>query len=79
MCGRKVRNLSQKDYDNVRIEYEEIVNTSVIPMGDDVIDDVWNTYNIQKVTDKNVVNLRRGEFLRMKKQMISGKASRMAK
>ena len=33
------------------------MNTSEISNGDDVIDDVWNVYNHQKVPDKNAVNL----------------------
>ena len=44
--------LSQKEYGDFRIEYEEVIQKSVIPKGnDETIDEVWNFYTIQKVTD----------------------------
>ena len=44
--------LSQKEYGDFRIEYEEVIQESVIPKGnDETIDEVWNFYTIQKVTD----------------------------
>ena len=42
----------KQEYDDVRIEYGEIINTSEISNGDDAIDDVWNVYNHKKFTDR---------------------------
>ena len=49
--------LSKQEYYDVQIEYEEIINASVITKRDDAIDDVWNIYNSQKVP-----NRKRGKF-----------------
>ena len=49
---RNINTLSQKEQDNVRIEYGEIINESVITKGDDVRYDVCYVYNSQKVPDR---------------------------
>ena len=46
---RSINILSKQEYDDVWIEYVEIINSSVIPNDDDAIGDVWNLYNSQKV------------------------------
>ena len=55
--GEKVK--KKQKYDNFRIEYGDIVNESVTPKGDDVIDGVLVVYNSHKVPDKKVVKLQR--------------------
>ena len=49
---RSINILSKQEYDDVWIEYVEIINSSVIPNDDDAIGDVWNLYNSQKVPDR---------------------------
>ena len=52
MVKRNTTIISQKEYDDVRMEYGIIVKKSVIPKGDDVMfDEVWNVYTIKKVHD----------------------------
>ena len=55
--GEKVK--KNQKYDNFRIEYGDIVNESVTPKGDDVIDGVLVAYNSHKVPDKKLVKLQR--------------------
>ena len=57
VVGRNITVLSEKWYDHVRTEYEEIINASEISNGDDAISDVWNEYNTEKVP-----NTRRGKY-----------------
>ena len=40
LVGRNITIPSQQEYDNVKIEYGDIIDESVIPKGDDVIHDV---------------------------------------
>ena len=49
---RNITVLSKQKYDDVRIEYVDIINNSEIQNSDDAIDYVWNVYNIQKVPDR---------------------------
>ena len=77
--------ISQNEYDNVRIEYEKIIKVSVIPKGNDVIlYEIWNVYNSQKFPNQGW-NKKRSKTTKRRipydknKQMISRKASRMAK
>ena len=58
MFDRNITVLSEKEYDHIRTEYREIINASEISNGDDTIDDVWNLYNHQKLSDKNAVNFK---------------------
>ena len=51
VVGRKITVLSKIEYDQVRTEYGEIINACEISNSAGVIDDVWNEYNHQKVTD----------------------------
>ena len=40
------------------MEYGKIVNSYVIPQGNDVtLDELWNVYTIQKVPDSNLIFL----------------------
>ena len=55
MVGRNITILLKIEYDHVRTEYGEIINASEISNGDDAIDDVWNEYNPQQVTDNRCV------------------------
>ena len=42
MFGENITFLSKIEYNNVPIEYGEIINAYDISIGDDAIDDVWN-------------------------------------
>ena len=69
-------NISQKEYDDVRIEYVKIVHESVIQNENDVtINEVWNVYTIQKIPDPKsntkAETKKRGEFRMMRKKVIS--------
>ena len=49
---RNTNIISQKEYDNGRVEYVNIIKESVIPKGNDVIiDEVWNIYTSQQFPD----------------------------
>ena len=37
--------ISQKEKDDVSIEYGQIFKLSITPKGNDVLDEVWNVYN----------------------------------
>ena len=52
MIERNITVLSKKQYDDVHIEYGEIINTSVIPKVDGAIYAVWDVYNSHKVTNR---------------------------
>ena len=58
VVGENITILKKKEYDHVRIEYGEIINTYQISNSDDAIDDVLNVYKYQKFPDR-----KRGEFL----------------
>ena len=46
MVERDINILYKQEDDDIRIEYGEIINDSIITNGDDAIYDVWNVYNI---------------------------------
>ena len=54
MVERNITILSNQKYGDVCIEHREIIHASVISNGDDAINDVWNVYNIQKVTNRKL-------------------------
>ena len=47
MVGRNIAVLSEKEYDNSRTEYGEIINVSETSNGVDAMADVWNEYNTE--------------------------------
>ena len=62
---------SQNEYDDVRIEYGQIINESVITKGDDDIRyEVYNVYKIHIFThqdlNKNVATVQRTSFQTIK-------------
>ena len=76
MVKTNTTNISQKEYDDVRIEYVKIVHESVIQNENDVtINEVWNVYTIQKIPDPKsntkAETKKRGEFRMMRKKVIS--------
>ena len=56
VVGRKFTVLSQTEWDVVRFEYVEIVNSSRILNGIYEIDDVWNQPDDETGPDKNAEN-----------------------
>ena len=51
VVGRNITVLSKIEFDNVRFEYGEILNSSEILNGDE-IDDLWNQSYDEKGTQK---------------------------
>ena len=52
--------ISQKEYENSKMEYVKIVKESVTPKGNDVIlNEVWNVFTSQKFSDSKL-NLKIG-------------------
>ena len=49
--GRKIKVISEKEYDCVRAEYGRNINDSVFSNGDDEIADVWNEHKPKQVPD----------------------------
>ena len=82
---RNTNIISQKEYNNSKMEYVQIVKESVTPKRNYVIlSEVWNVYTSQKVSDSKL-NLKSGNKTKRRisddenKKMISRKAARMAK
>ena len=80
MVKKNITILSKQEYDDVWVEYVEMINTSIITKGDHAIDSFWNVYNSQKYPDR-----KRGKFTNRfiseddRKDMISGKNFRNSK
>ena len=51
----KITVLLKIEYDQIRIEYGEVLNACEISNGDDATSDVWNEYNHHKCSDRNIV------------------------
>ena len=53
--------ISQKEYDDVRIEYGKIVKEAVIPNSNyAILNEFWNVYTIQKVPYTNLKITKKG-------------------